>query len=63
MDVRYVQEQTIPETEVIIIPATKSPKEKKNRALHRGYRKQSKLEIRRDIRRCRYNRCYGKKTR
>ena len=29
MDVRYVQEQTIPETEVIIIPATKSPKEKK----------------------------------
>lgn len=35
MDVRYVQEQTIPETEVIIIPATKSPKEKKKQGKRR----------------------------
>lgn len=35
MDVRYVQEQTIPEAEVIIIPATKSPKEKKKQGKRR----------------------------
>ena len=35
MDVRYVQEQTMPETEVIIIPATKSPKEKKKQGKRR----------------------------
>lgn len=35
MDVRYVQKQTMPETEVIIIPATKSPKEKKKQGKRR----------------------------
>ena len=35
MDVRYAQEQTMPETEVIIIPATKSPKEKKKQGKRR----------------------------